>query len=226
MTADSAAVPRHISHNLAKLAMLCLAEEGWDTDSSQPAHRRAIAGYLESGLWAAAGDGEPMLTDEGEIRLEWERGEDDHTVEIGSIGMYLARLRDSLEDSDCTAPLFDADALIDFAASDVMPAQEELDAEAVNVFDTLADRRRSCIPDRVHRRAVRAAGITTISDDEVIEHLAAAMWGEKKDLTAIAWEGCSDETKQTWRSRARTALTTLRHIESVAVPKQEGKPAP
>lgn len=209
--ADAArAVPPHISQNLAKLAVLCLAEEGWDTGSSQPVQRRAVAGYLESGLWAAAGDGEPMLTGEGEIRLELERGGDDHTAEIGSLGMYLARLRDAFEDCDYTAPAFDADTLIDFVAGDVMPSQEDFDADAVSVFDTLSDRLRSCAAEQVHRRAVRAASAQepgSPESDAITAAVEAVVW--KFRSTAAATREGEDRLR---RRMAREVIEEYQRI--------------
>lgn len=104
-----------ISKPLAnKLAAILEAQEGWDSDSSQPVNRQALANYLR---WLAdapsdrAADLEPMLTDEGLIRLEWERAGVDHTVEIGPELLWMNVLSDQPEDDACVEFKFSVNAL-------------------------------------------------------------------------------------------------------------------
>lgn len=87
--------------SVAKLAMILQAKEGWDAEHSQPASRVAVANYLD---WLPSvsarrlADAEPMLTDEGFIRMEWSREGHDYTAEIGPESLWLCVL--SSDDSD------------------------------------------------------------------------------------------------------------------------------
>lgn len=89
--------------NVRKLAMLARLQEGWDYPESQPLSRAAEANYLE---WLAGvapdrmDDAEPMLTDEGHIRLEWRRDGYVRIAEIGPDSLYLAALAPDRGDDD------------------------------------------------------------------------------------------------------------------------------
>lgn len=114
-----------ISKPLAnKLALILDAQEGWDSDSSQPVNRQALANYLR---WAAdapsdrAADLEPLLTDEGFIRLEWERAGVDHTVEIGPELLWMNILSDRFEDCAFSEVKFSAHTLDRFFRFGVLP---------------------------------------------------------------------------------------------------------
>jgi hypothetical protein len=98
--------------------MLGRLREGWDYPDSQPMDRGAEANYLE---WLPTvsedrmHDAEPMLTDEGHIRLEWRRDGYVRIAEIGPAQMYLAvlapdRANDDAEEFDS----YDPDALTRF----------------------------------------------------------------------------------------------------------------
>ncbi len=81
--------------NVRKLAMLARLQKGWDYPESQPLNRAAEANYLD---WLTTipsdrmDDAEPMLTDDGNIRLEWRRDGYVRIAEIGSDSLYLAVL--------------------------------------------------------------------------------------------------------------------------------------
>lgn len=107
---------------MSKLAAILHAPAGWDHPESQPADRSAVAHYL---AWAAtipadrAVDAEPMLTDEGHIRMEWERGGCDHTVEIGATTLWM----------HCMAP----------DPADDRDAEVEFDRSVLDTFFTSGD---------------------------------------------------------------------------------------
>lgn len=90
-------------HNVRKLAMLARLQHGWDRDDSQSMDRGAEANFLD---WLATVrpdrmvDAEPMLTDEGHIRLEWRRDGYVHIAEIGARSLYLALLAPNRVDDD------------------------------------------------------------------------------------------------------------------------------
>ncbi|AXN43405.1 hypothetical protein MM1218R_01457 [Mycobacterium marinum] len=89
--------------NVRKLAMLARLQKGWDYPESQPLERGAQANYLD---WVAMvpldrmADAEPMLTDDGNIRLEWRREGYARIAEIGPDSLYLAVLAPDSEDDD------------------------------------------------------------------------------------------------------------------------------
>jgi hypothetical protein len=94
--------------NVRKLVMLGRLQKGWDHPDSQPLDRRAEANYLD---WlprvpaSRMDDAEPMLTDDGHIRLEWRRDGYVRIAEIGPDSLYLAalasnRANDDAEDFD------------------------------------------------------------------------------------------------------------------------------
>lgn len=89
--------------NVRKLAVLARLEQGWDYPESQPMDRAAEAHFLD---WLASVpsermvDAEPMLTDEGHIRLEWRTNDCTRIAEIGPDSLYLACLAGNREDDD------------------------------------------------------------------------------------------------------------------------------
>lgn len=104
---------------MAKLAAILRAEEGWDAPWSQPADRVAVANYSEWFSTVPAGrelDAEPMLTDEGNVRLEWFHPSGRRRIaEIGASYMYLAELAARFENSEAVElETFDAAALTKF----------------------------------------------------------------------------------------------------------------
>ncbi|WP_370501159.1 hypothetical protein NWT09_13180 [Mycolicibacterium sp. jd] len=105
---------------MRKLAMLARLQHGWDRDDSQAMDRGAEANYLD---WLATvradrmDDAEPMLTDEGHIRLEWRRDGHVYIAEIGGQSLYLALLAPDRADDDAVElGGFDRDALDRFFA--------------------------------------------------------------------------------------------------------------
>ena len=89
--------------NVRKLAMLARLQRGWDCPDSEPLDRDAEANYLD---WLPTvpadrmDDAEPMLTDEGHIRLEWRRDGYVRIAEIGARSLYLAVLAPNRADDD------------------------------------------------------------------------------------------------------------------------------
>ena len=89
--------------NVRKLAMLARLKQGWDYPESTPMSRGAEANYLE---WLSTvpadrmDDAEPMLTDEGHIRLEWRSDGYVRIAEIGAASLYLALLAPDRADDD------------------------------------------------------------------------------------------------------------------------------
>lgn len=80
---------------MAKLALILNAKQGWDAEHSRPADRTAVGHYLRFVATVATlrlVDAEPILTDEGFIRLEWEREGIDHVAEIGPDSLWLCSL--------------------------------------------------------------------------------------------------------------------------------------
>jgi hypothetical protein len=83
--------------------MLARLKKGWDYPESNPMSRGAEANYLE---WLSTvpadrmDDAEPMLTDEGHIRLEWRSDGYDRIAEIGAASLYLALLAPDRADDD------------------------------------------------------------------------------------------------------------------------------
>lgn len=81
--------------NVRKLAQLARLQHGWDYPSSQPMNTAAEAHFLQ---WVSTvpdermNDAEPMLTDEGHIRLEWRNNGYVRIAEIGPDSLYLALL--------------------------------------------------------------------------------------------------------------------------------------
>lgn len=81
--------------NVRKLARLARLQHGWDYPSSQPMDSAAEAHFLQ---WVSTvpdermNDAEPMLTDEGHIRLEWRNDGYVRIAEIGPDSLYLALL--------------------------------------------------------------------------------------------------------------------------------------
>jgi hypothetical protein len=107
-----------------KLAMLARLKQGWDYPDSKPMDRDAQANYLE---WLPSvpddrmTDAEPLLTDEGHIRMEWRRDGYARIAEIGPSSLYLAVITPNRVDSDAEElDHFDADVLNRFFASGVL----------------------------------------------------------------------------------------------------------
>ncbi|BBY36305.1 hypothetical protein MMAN_04390 [Mycobacterium mantenii] len=107
-----------------KLAMLSRFQEGWDYAHSQPLQAGAQANYLE---WLATvspdrmGDAEPMLTDEGHIRLEWRQNGYTSIAEIGADSLYLAVLAPVRSDDDAEEyESFEQDALDRFFRNGIL----------------------------------------------------------------------------------------------------------
>ncbi|OBF17203.1 hypothetical protein A5725_24605 [Mycobacterium kubicae] len=101
--------------NVRKLSTLARLQKGWDFPESEPLQREAGANYLE---WLAdvpidrMADAEPMLTDEGSIRLEWRRDGYVRIAEIGPKSLYLAVLSpDGVNDDAEELNAFDRSAL-------------------------------------------------------------------------------------------------------------------
>lgn len=109
---------------VAKLAEILRAEQGWDLPNSQPADRTAVANYtswLSDLAVSKHRDAEPMLTDEGHIRLEWRRGDNEFTAEIGPARMWLCILAaDPAHDRDVDVA-FDAEVLRRFFTAGIWP---------------------------------------------------------------------------------------------------------
>jgi hypothetical protein len=103
--------------NVRKLAMLARLQKGWDFPESQPLNRGAEANFLD---WLATvpdermDDAEPMLTDDGSIRLEWRREGYVRIAEIGSDTLYLAVLAPDHADDDAEESRWDLNALARF----------------------------------------------------------------------------------------------------------------
>lgn len=108
---------------MSKLALILEAEEGWDAEHSLPADRIAVAHYLEflkSVAAARLADAEPILTDDGFIRMEWEREGIDYVAEIGPDSLWLCSLGVSASGSDDDAielDLYDQSLLAQFFSS-------------------------------------------------------------------------------------------------------------
>lgn len=105
---------------MTKLAAILTAPDGWDYDSSRAADRGAVANYM---AWSShvppdrLRDAEPMLTDDGNIRLEWKPNPNSHRriAEIGSNSLYLIALAELFEDVRSTEiDHFDEAALDNF----------------------------------------------------------------------------------------------------------------
>ncbi|TWS25397.1 hypothetical protein FK268_09415 [Tsukamurella sputi] len=110
---------------MAKIAAILRAREGWDTPASLPADRDAVANFT---AWFSTvradrqSDAEPMLTDEGNIRLEWDLGQHECTAEIGADTMWLCLLApDPIDDADREVA-FDAITLTRFFYSGILPS--------------------------------------------------------------------------------------------------------
>lgn len=104
--------------NVRKLAMLARLQNGWDYPDSQPLSQGAHANYLD---WLPVvplhrmGDAEPLLTDDGNIRLEWRHDGYVRIAEIGPDSLYLAVLApDSANDDAKEFDRCDLDALSRF----------------------------------------------------------------------------------------------------------------
>lgn len=109
---------------MAKLAAILRATEGWDAPWSQPADRDAVANYSAWFSTVAPGrelDAEPMLTDEGNVRLEWDRDGYDYTAEIGSASMWLCVLAPRASDDAEVDVAFDEAVLSRFFHDGVLP---------------------------------------------------------------------------------------------------------
>lgn len=111
-------------YNLHKYATLARLQEGWDYSDSQPLNREAGENYLE---WLATiadnrmDDAEPMLTDEGNIRIEWRRNGHARIAEIGPDSLYLAALApDRAHDDAEEYATFDLTALDRFFKDDII----------------------------------------------------------------------------------------------------------
>jgi hypothetical protein len=107
--------------NVRKLAMLARLQKGWDYPDSEPLDRDAEANYLE---WVShvpahrMADAEPMLTDDGHIRLEWRRNGCKRIAEIGANSLYLASLTPDRQNDDAEEfDRYDERALTRFFAS-------------------------------------------------------------------------------------------------------------
>ncbi|AMU39229.1 hypothetical protein A3N99_02750 [Mycobacteroides abscessus] len=86
-----------------KLAQILDSPEGWDADHSQPADRAAVANYrdfVRTVPELRMADAEPMLTDEGHIRMEWHRDGIDCIAEIGPNSLWLCSLGASPSGTD------------------------------------------------------------------------------------------------------------------------------
>jgi hypothetical protein len=110
--------------NVRKLAVLGRLQTGWDYPESQPLNRGAEANYLEWLSIVSADrmdDAEPMLTDDGNIRLEWRRDGYVRIAEIGSDSLYLAVLAPDRSNDDAEEfDRFDAEALDRFFVDGVI----------------------------------------------------------------------------------------------------------
>ncbi|MGV0768701.1 hypothetical protein [Mycobacterium syngnathidarum] len=88
---------------MRKLAVLARLETGWDYPGSQPMSKQAEAHFLE---WVSTvpddrmDDAEPMLTDDGCIRLEWQQDGYRRIAEIGPDSLYLAALAPDRRNDD------------------------------------------------------------------------------------------------------------------------------
>jgi hypothetical protein len=98
--------------------MLARLPKGWDFPDSQPMDRIVEANYLD---WLSQvppdrmNDAEPMLTDEGHIRLEWRRDGYKRIAEIGPNSLFLVSLApDRADDDSEEINAYDAEALSRF----------------------------------------------------------------------------------------------------------------
>lgn len=98
----------------SKLAMLGKLRPGWNRADAEPLHPQAEANYA---AWVAtipadrASDAEPMLTDEGYIRLEWDSDGHSRIAEIGPVYLYLVDLAPEAKDDASLDLPFDEAAL-------------------------------------------------------------------------------------------------------------------
>lgn len=109
---------------MSKLSSILAVSDGWDLSTSKAADRNAVANYA---AWSATvpaqrlDDAEPMLTDEGHIRVEWTRGDNAFTAEIGPSSMWLCILaKDAANDADLET-VFDPTALNRFFTAGILP---------------------------------------------------------------------------------------------------------
>lgn len=114
-------------YTVRKLAMLARLPLGWDYATSKPMNPLAEANYLEwlSGIPAdRLGDAEPMLTDDGFIRLEWRRDGYARIAEIGPASLFMASLTPNPQDDVAVeVDRFDSTALSRFFALGVIGDQ-------------------------------------------------------------------------------------------------------
>ncbi|MBM4516555.1 hypothetical protein GS532_17645 [Rhodococcus hoagii] len=107
--------------HLSKLSALAALAAGWDGPDSQPLSD-ASASHFEEFLTRVAGgrssDAEPMLTDEGFIRLEWRSAGYSYAAELGADSLYMCALApSSADDADVELDTFDLERLVHFFES-------------------------------------------------------------------------------------------------------------
>lgn len=103
---------------MAKLEMLQSLGPGWDGPGSRPldaVSSRQYLDFLSKVVPARAHDAEPLLTDEGLIRLEWRSDGFAYSAEIGPDSLYMCALAPrSTDDDDEELDHYDPDRLLRF----------------------------------------------------------------------------------------------------------------
>lgn len=103
---------------MAKLEMLQSLGPGWDGPGSRPLDgisSRQYRDFLSKVADTRANDAEPLLTDEGLIRLEWRSNGFSYSAEIGPDTLYMCALAPrSTDDDDEELDYYDPDRLLRF----------------------------------------------------------------------------------------------------------------
>ena len=113
---------------MARLEDLRKAQLGWDNPNSQPLHPEAEENYLQFLVGideSQSRDAEPMLTDEGFIRMEWRRDDHCFVAEIGPEYLYLCHLTPSHLDDSSWEGVFDIGKLNEFFNNGELPLGAE-----------------------------------------------------------------------------------------------------
>jgi hypothetical protein len=103
---------------MAKLEMLRSLGPGWDGPGSLPLDDSSSRQYLEflsKVMDTRTNDAEPLLTDEGLIRLEWRSNGFSYSAEIGPDSLYMCALAPrATDDDDEELNHYDLDRLLRF----------------------------------------------------------------------------------------------------------------
>lgn len=101
-----------------KLALLRSLSDGWDGPGSvalDPDSAKNFEDLIDRIDADRYQDAEPVLTDQGLIRLEWSVSDYAYSAEIGGSTLYMCALAPSPdEDDDVELPTYDRDRLLNF----------------------------------------------------------------------------------------------------------------